>query len=114
MRMQWICRLQIETQCHSPGKGSLVCEGVWRSGAEKEEVDVRLLVGSAPRLPRAFVGGDVRLLEADSDGGFTFTRTLYCRNRTSYTYCNHFHLLLDSRADLALSSEKFLYWRSKE
>jgi hypothetical protein len=66
MRMQWICRLQIETQCHSPGKGSLLCEGVWRSGAEKEEVDARLLVGSAPRLPRAFVGGDVRLLEADS------------------------------------------------
>ena len=84
---------------------------MWRSGAEEEEVDVRLLVGSAPRLPRAFVG-DVRFLEADSDGGFTFTRHRFAG--TPYAYCNHFRLLLNSRTSFALSSEKFLYWRLEE
>ena len=77
MRIKDLFRLQIGMQGHSLGRGSLVCEGEWRSCAGEEEVDVRLLVvRGAPRLPRAFFGGDVRLLEADSGECFTFTRTL--------------------------------------
>ena len=44
MRIQCLFRLQIETQGHSLGIGSLVCEGVEGSGVWEEEVDVRLLV----------------------------------------------------------------------
>jgi len=113
MRMQWMCRLQIETQCHSPGKGSLVCEGVWSSGVEKEEVDVRLLVGSAPRLPRAFVGGDVRFLEAGRlRYSFTFTRISHCGN--SIRLLQSSPLTTRFTCKLALSSENFLYWRLEE
>lgn len=82
MRIQLLFRLQIESQGHSLGIGSLVCDGLRGSGVWEEEVDVRLLDSeSAPRLPRAFFGGDVRLLEANSDDcRLTFTRRSHCKS----------------------------------
>jgi len=40
-------RLQIESQGHSLGIGSLVCDGVRGSGVSEEEVDVQLLDSEA-------------------------------------------------------------------
>ena len=104
MRIQCLFRLQIKSQGHSLGIGSLVCAG-------GEEVDVRLLVvRGAPRLPRAFFGGDVRLLEAHAnsdDCRLTVTSTSHCRNLIHLL--QSFRLLLDSRASFALHSEKALH-----
>lgn len=47
MRIQCLFRLQIESQGHSLSIGSLVCDGLWRSGVWEEEVDVRLLDSEA-------------------------------------------------------------------
>ena len=47
MRIQCLFRLQIESQGHSLGIGSLVCDGVRGSGVWEEEVDVRLLDSEA-------------------------------------------------------------------
>lgn len=47
MRIQCLFRLQTETQGHSLGIGSLVCDGVRGSGVWEEEVDVPLLDGEA-------------------------------------------------------------------